>query len=400
MKVGFVVKEASPGGGLSLATFRLAAALAECGHQVEVLHRSGEAPADFRRFGRRIEVAADADGAAERLPGEFEAIGADVLVVGSGSPVDLQAAARVAPTVLHAHLHVGACPDRARYWNRVQRPCSIQAGWKCAPVRPFLGCSSLKQTLSLSPIAEQTKILDRLVDGEIGVLCVSSSQAELYRSHGVPAARIAVLPNLGMRATADELAAAADRTPEEWRAATVFVGRLGKEKGAKLLGAVDAERCAQLKLRVFGEGYLRAKLAALPAGVLCGQATQDEIAGVMMWARSLMFPSLWPEPGGIVGIDAQVMGVPVAAFDVGAARDWPAAELFPRGEIEAMIGWLTGQRGLAAPRDPGAVAAAQVAYWDGIGRRAAELLGTFAARVPVPADERPAEGLIEGPVFA
>jgi glycosyltransferase involved in cell wall biosynthesis len=210
---------------------------------------------------------------------------------------------------------------------------------------------------------------------------VSTDQAELYRRHGVPKERITVLPNLGIRAGADELRAASGETPEEWRSATAFVGRLSKAKGGQVIGRLAASLPPESRLRVFGEGYMAAGLAARAPGgtIFCGHVSQRQVLGVMMWARSAVFPSLWPEPGGIVGIDAQVIGVPVTAFEVGAARYWPGARRFPLGEVDAMAGWLGERRPRDAPRDPDAVAAAQAGYWSRVGRRGAEALGAFAA---------------------
>ena len=47
-------------------------------------------------------------------------------------------------------------------------------------------------------------------------------------------------------------------------------------------------------------------------------------------------PSTWPEPFGLVGLEAARAGVPAAAFDVGGIRDW----------------LIDGQTGALAPGDP------------------------------------------------
>ena len=165
-----------------------------------------------------------------------------------------------------------------------------------------------------------------------GIVAVSTDQAQLYAAHGVSLTRMAVVPNLSIRMTADELHAVAAATPERWRNAVAFFGRLTKAKGAALLPDIADALGEDMRLRVFGEGYLAKGLEHLLSGSLCGQIRQPEVAGVLMWARAVVFPSLWPEPGGIVGVDAQIMGIPVAAFDVGAARFWPAAARFPQGD--------------------------------------------------------------------
>ena len=38
--------------------------------------------------------------------------------------------------------------------------------------------------------------------------------------------------------------------------------------------------------------------------------------------RVLAVPSVWPEPFGLVGLEAGVFGVPAVAFDVGGIDDW------------------------------------------------------------------------------
>jgi glycosyltransferase involved in cell wall biosynthesis len=244
------------------------------------------------------------------------------------------------------------------------------------------------------PIVAQREILELLRGGGLGVVCVSTDQAELYARHGVAAERIAVLPNLGIRATPDSLREAIRATPEGWRGATAFFGRLSKQKGGQLLADLAERLPAAARFRIFGDGYLGRRIAATqPGEVMCGHVSQGAVSGVLMWARSVAFTSLWPEPGGIVGVDAQLMSVPVAAFDVGAPRYWPAARRFTLGDVDAMAAWLGECEVPTGPRDPEQVASAQAGYWARIGGRGAELLegfvarGTFAAVPAVPAEE-------------
>jgi hypothetical protein len=397
MRVAFVIREAMPEGGLSLSAFRLATALAEAGHDAEVLYGGGEPPPGMAAAGRLVP-ADTPDGVSPGLMRrELERADPSVVLVGSGRVSDLDAAATVAPTALHAHLHMGVCPDNNRYWSRLGRPCGVRAGWRCAVLRPALGCSDMKRALDPAHIATQGRILERLAAGGIGAVCVGTDQAELYARHGVPASRIAVLPNLGMRASAAELAELSASTPEPWRDATAFIGRLSKEKGGSLLGKLSGSLPPGTPFRVFGEGYLAPRLGSLLGDALCGHVGQGSVIGVLMWARALAFPSLWPEPGGIAGVDAQVMGVPLAAFDVGVARFWPAAQRFPRGDVGAMAAWLAGLAKRSLPRDPDAVAAAQHAYWQRIGDRAAEALDGFAREGRFAPLGAPAERLIGEP---
>jgi glycosyltransferase involved in cell wall biosynthesis len=392
MKTTLFVREVIPEGGVALATFRLATTLVEAGGDAEVLYCAGEPPADMAGLGRRI--GGQSQGSPRDLRAALEEAAPQVIVIGSGEEDDLRAAREVAPTVLHAHLHMGTCADASRYWYRLKRPCAVKGGWKCTAIRPVLGCNELRETLKPSAVARQQRLLALLKSSDVGVLCVSTDQAELYIRHGMPQSRVACVPNLGIRMGAEELGRAAQSVPEEWRSAIAFVGRLSKTKGGELLPQLHSLLSPSAHLRVFGEGYLGGTLSALPPSVLCGHVSQEAVAGILMWARALVFPSLWPEPGGIVGIDAQVMGVPLAAFDIGAGRHWPAAERFDRTDLEGMACWLDARESRSEARDAAAVAAAQARYWQRIGVWTRKELTRFGASGEFAGSSEPVEALM------
>ena len=54
---------------------------------------------------------------------------------------------------------------------------------------------------------------------------------------------------------------------------------------------------------------------------------EDWLRGDERWSRLrraavLAVPSTWPEPFGLVGLEAAALGVPAVAFDVGGIREW------------------------------------------------------------------------------
>ncbi|MHB8185469.1 MAG: glycosyltransferase [Dermatophilaceae bacterium] len=156
----------------------------------------------------------------------------------------------------------------------------------------------------------------------------------------------------------------------------VFVGRLVHTKGAQLLPRLAGE-LAPAELAIFGDGYLGERLQSRLGRALRGRIDQETMAGVLLWARGLAFTSLWPEPGGIVGIDAQLFGVPTAAFALGGPLDWPTARLVTAGDIATMAEWLRAQPAMTNARDPGEVSRAMARYWDFVARRAETLVETF-----------------------
>jgi glycosyltransferase involved in cell wall biosynthesis len=377
MRIRFVVREVFPEGGLSLAVFRLAEALVEAGHDADVLFGVGQSPTGDRALGHRLDDDALSSSGARPLVRALERVAPDLVLICDNSVEWLDASAKVAPTLLHTHLHWGVCADETRYWNRLRRPCTVHAGWRCVALRPLLGCADWRRTLHPQNVAVQQQMLELLASGHVGIVNVSTDQAELFIAHGVPSSKMVVVPNLGIRMTAAELDQTAKETPAQWRSAVVFIGRLSKTKGVQLLPALANSLGPDARLRIFGDGYLATTLGALPADVRCGSIDQREVAGVMMWARAMVFPSLWPEPGGIVGIDAQVMGVPLAAFDLGAARHWPEAMRFARGDVASMGAWIKEQPVQHVARDPEIVAARQSDYRSRIAQHASKSLREY-----------------------
>src|SRR5262249_30401824 len=102
----------------------------------------------------------------------------------------------------------------------------------------------------------------------------------------------------------------------------------------ELLEAADlAARLIGRRLRVViaGEGQSREALErrarhleSLRAGSIEVTGWGDAQGRSARLARTcvLAVPSLWPEPFGLVGLEAGLHGVPAVAFDVGGVREW------------------------------------------------------------------------------
>ncbi|HVX19851.1 MAG TPA: glycosyltransferase [Acidimicrobiales bacterium] len=376
MRISFVLGRPVDNGGQTLATARAAVALTEAGHRCEVLIAPGSELPNVAT--REIEPLAKGASPQDvvRWSRELAKGQPDLVVVPEGRAERLLAATRVGPTLLHCQMHWPVCPDAARYWGRLGRECSVKAGWKCLVLRPALGCSGMPQAIDPKLVSARKRLVEVVAEKEIGVLCISGPQHELLNAQGLEPSRLAVLPNLGMRLSSDALRSAASSIPISERSVVAFIGRLNKEKGAALLPEIRSG-VGPATLAVYGDGYLKDALRAQLGASLRGPVSQNYLAGVLQWARAFIFPSLWPEPGGIVGIDARLFGVPVGAFEVGAAMDWPGTEYFRRGQARAMGEWAGGQDAVDLPRPAEPIAAAQEEYWRCVGRRGDRLVREF-----------------------
>ena len=106
-----------------------------------------------------------------------------------------------------------------------------------------------------------------------------------------------------------------------------YFGRLARPKGVEdLIQAIRS--LPDVTLRIVGDGYLRAKLeemasARAPGRVeFYGWATKDELPRLYEESAVVVMPGRWPEPFGLVGLEAAWAGRPMIASDSGGTLDW------------------------------------------------------------------------------
>jgi glycosyltransferase involved in cell wall biosynthesis len=126
------------------------------------------------------------------------------------------------------------------------------------------------------------------------------------------------------------------RPPEQGSAAppdphVVFLGRMTSLKGGDLLLRAVRRASAQLGrpigLTMIGDGPQRDEWEALATelGLNCrftGWLTGDARWPLVRGASVLALPSVWPEPFGLVGLEAGAVGVPAIATNAGGITEW------------------------------------------------------------------------------
>jgi glycosyltransferase involved in cell wall biosynthesis len=135
------------------------------------------------------------------------------------------------------------------------------------------------------------------------VLAIHAAMREGLIRGGIPPGAIRVLPNPVIAWSATRVAAEANRE-------VLFVGRIEHTKGPDL--ALAAARAAGLPIRLIGDGALAARLRSMyPEAHFSGRLTPAQIAVLARQARLLVMPSRYPEPFGLVAIEALRSGIPV-----------------------------------------------------------------------------------------
>ena len=99
-----------------------------------------------------------------------------------------------------------------------------------------------------------------------------------------------------------------------------FLGQLAPEKGIRtLLKAFAALPDDGCRLLVAGRGALASEVSG-PGVTALGWVTGDQLESFWASIDCLVVPSEWPEPGGLVAVEARGRGVPVIASSAGDLR--------------------------------------------------------------------------------
>jgi glycosyltransferase involved in cell wall biosynthesis len=122
----------------------------------------------------------------------------------------------------------------------------------------------------------------------------------------------------------------------------VWCGRMTPDKGPHF--AARAARLAGIPLTLFGviedPAYWAAEVAPLLDATIRygGHIDGDALAAEMGRASVFVFTPCWDEPFGLVAVEAMACGVPIAAFDMGAAREviGPGGCFAPMGDVAAL----------------------------------------------------------------
>ena len=136
----------------------------------------------------------------------------------------------------------------------------------------------------------------------------------------------------------------------EGRRRVVFAGRLVRPKGVEVL--VRAARDVDGEFVICGSGNrldslrrLASRLGVAERVHFRGWLGSHELARELAEASVVAIPSLWPEPFGLVGIEALAAGRPVVASATGGVEDWLDHErtglCVPAGDDSALASALS-----------------------------------------------------------
>jgi glycosyltransferase involved in cell wall biosynthesis len=231
-------------------------------------------------------------------------------------PDVLRAIGAKAPVVLSAHGYT-ACTSGVHYFRPGQE-CARPHGLGCVPRLAVPGCAHTTDPRGLPAAFRRAgRGLNALRGADLAVSYSSAVDRHLS-INGVTRRRVVplfttVTPAVG--------------SGHETRRRVVFAGRVVAPKGVRVLIRAAAEVDAEFV--ICGDGWrldqmrrLARELGVQERVCFKGWLGTEELARELAEASVVAMPSVWPEPFGLVGIEAFAAGRPVIASATGGIGDW------------------------------------------------------------------------------
>ena len=269
----------------------------------------------------------------------------------------LRFVSKIRPTTVFIHNHESYCPGNSKYFFNGEDICTLPASPLCALNGYLKGCMTRHPRKALLNIKERFNDLNalRLLKK---VICNSNYVKSNLTINGVREESILVNHLFPISHERSEITVSkdVDAVPT-----ILFVGRLFKEKGVDHLLKALVLLKHSFHSVIVGDGWERDSLARLAASLgikskvaFKGFVSRSEVADLYRRAYLLVVPSLWPEPFGLVGLEAFSHRLPVVAYGSGGVPEWlddgQSGFIVERGNIDVLaskIDTLLSDRSLA-----------------------------------------------------
>lgn len=228
------------------------------------------------------------------------------------------------PVVMTSHDFRYLCPASNFYYKKTATVCERSCGMGCFAVTLTKKCMTPRPKFSWKYYQRVVRIRNRFADFR-HLIAPGQDAADRFIRDGFPQENVTVLPYFCRIKPLDK------PRPVPRKPLMLYLGRLSGNKGWEYF--VDAlgllpDDVNGLIIGNF-DSKVEASLVALAKQHGCDQrltwrswATQEEISQQLQQTSVLVFPSLWPETLGIVGLEAMAHGVPIVASDIGGVPEW------------------------------------------------------------------------------
>lgn len=344
MKIAFITNSLSFTGGVGKYSCSLAHSLSGAGHEILVIHDdAGASPQIFKTvyIPKSSLYGSEAADATPKVMTALNQFSPDIVHVQACMNYTLEKEIRrTYPAVKSLHVY-DFCPSGTKFHFANQKACCHKPGFMCIPRMLYKRCSKDKNPSTLWMFYRRAKD-SHMNDIQYSKMLVASEYVKKQALQaGYQPAQLEVLPYY----TSFPLAAA-ETNAESGDKIFMATGRMLLEKGFdKLLNAAALlKETPGWKIVFDGHGaeLNNLKQQAHRLGLekhaeFPGWLSPEKHEELYRKSYAVLVPSIWPEPFGLVGIEAMSYGKPVIAFQSGGIPDWLKENengyLVPAGDV-------------------------------------------------------------------
>ncbi len=311
-------------GGVESYLAAIIPALRNRGHSIALL---------FVRRGGGVPLVAAIDGPAvgvdaEHIDWSFAELRSwdpDVCFSNNMAPLDVETRSLAEwPVVKFMHGYFGTCVSALKTHEfPTGVACHRKLGPACLALYGPRHCGELTPAALVNGY-RWARAQQRLLPRYATIVIASDHMADEYVRHGAPRERLAMLPLFPSVPVKPPVGTA----PTD---SVLFLGRMTTLKGGDVLIKAVSRAASELRrpirLVMGGDGPQRTAWKQLAArervdAEFPGWLDEGRRINALSKAAVLAVPSIWPEPFGLVGLEAAARGVPAVAFDTGGIRQW------------------------------------------------------------------------------
>jgi glycosyltransferase involved in cell wall biosynthesis len=231
------------------------------------------------------------------------------------------------PTIYTLHNHSAYCPSGTKYLAMSGVCCDRNMSYLgCAWGHLVDGCGSRRPQNIISNLQGSRHEFDTLKKLNIPIIAISEYvRGQLIHNQILPEQILTLHHGIPMPKTIHK-----PITKEIHQNQTIlFVGRIVPEKGLDCLFKALTKVDPRIHLEIAGEGWDRSRLEKFSKhlGVSDritwhGWCEKEKLEELYQQCFALVFPSIWPEPAGLITLEAYARYRPVIASSVGGIPEY------------------------------------------------------------------------------
>ncbi len=331
MRIAQITQTYSPNGGVGTYVTRLSSLLAAAGHEVAVVHAVpvekplAGSPRLFcvENFDQYTGASVSRKRAAEVMQ-VLAGFKPDVVHIQNNNNFFLEEEIRRNyPCLKSTHVY-DFCPAGTKYHHALKTVCGHPTGLVCLPQMLSRRCCKDRNPATLWMFYRRAKAVIENDKKHSLLIAASVYVRDRMLEDGYPIRKLKVIPYF------TELPAWNPPEKLEGEKIILATGRMEPEKGIdQLLYAVSYIKALEWKLILDGSGSDIQRLKGLAASLgiekrveFAGWLPADQHRALYEKCYLVVVPSVWPEPFGLVGIEAMSYGKPVVAARSGGIPEW------------------------------------------------------------------------------